>query len=172
MSPENLENEIGETEAVRNSIRNQEEKFVSGLESMVDEGMKDHPPLADFVKSKMFAALTTSEKALVADSSLAVYKAVVENPPDKAKDVELQYPEKVSLTGLIMVIEDEIVPETANDKNKIFELIRADMSNNSELAEYIVMRTKETVDLDGARLVGETALTVYSTLGTYLSITK
>lgn len=146
---------------LRELVKQTEGDFVRKLNSIVSEEMKDNPDLAGFVTRAMDQALTTPERALIADTAIVVYKAALL----ESSITEKHHPGG-SLWPVIYVAEDIVEEETEGDNNAVYRLLPEIMGEDSELARYVAARMHESINLEGASLVGKTSLIIYKTLRT------
>lgn len=139
---------------IPNIVRDVEVCINAGLANTVQEQMSKVPALGRYVVEQMKGALSLSERILIAETALIVYKAMYD-PKSDSSHINDVY---------IMVVEDEGKFPGKQDKNKIYIDIQNDMANHPELALFITNQMKFSVSLEEANLVGETALVVYKTL--------
>jgi hypothetical protein len=156
--------EKGEVFQFSGLIKNIESGFANNINQIVIDGMCDHPELGLYVTDKMNSALTTSERALIGETSLVVYKIVSSLPVDN--DSTEEFDEDVNLSTWIDITEDEY-HSSQKDPNKIYQEIQSDMDKHPELATYVTARMRESVSLEEANKVGKTALIVYKSLIDY-----
>lgn len=144
-------------------IKDTESNFASRINQMVMEDMHDYPELGHYVVDKMDSSLTTSERALIGETALVIYKIVNSFPTSNSGE---KTDESVDLKTWIMVTEDDD-PPNEKDPNEIYLKIQKGMSEYPELSTYVAARMRESVSLKEANLVGETALIVYKSLKDY-----
>ena len=135
-------------------VRVVEADINAGLAKIVQEQMVHVPAIGRYVVQQMKDALNLSERVLIAETALTVYKAMYD-PKLDSSHIDDVY---------IMVVSDEGKYPEEQDKNKIYIDIQNDMTEHPELALFITNQMKASVSLEEANLVGETALVVYKTL--------
>lgn len=67
----------------------------------------------------------------------------------------------INKTALKITILDDEIQLDKKDNNSIYNMIQKDMADDPELATYVARKMSESLTLEEANLIGDTALVVY-----------
>lgn len=134
------------------------------ISTVVQETMSKHKKLGEFVSDVMKKALTPEEARLIGETTYVVYNITKDLPPDKEQvEVIKETGNRLPVSAAIASVEEHI-DQRREDKNSIYHSLQEDMAEHPDLASYVAEKMRESVTLEEANLIGETALTVYDVL--------